>query len=164
MGGRRLVGGIGLEQEEFQRHARHQRAQARGAIVRGRSADAEQEAQLPQLPRLFLAAAVAVHHPAQSADASHGRDHGVDGAARMDDHGQAGVARDLELAREDPRLRLRIQPGHEMIEPAFPDRAGAFGLDPVGQRREVFGPVAREEHGVQSIGGVHAGLAGRERA
>ena len=66
----RLVRRVGFQQQEFDRHRRDDAAQPLRAIVGDRAADAEAEAELPEVFGLLLAAGKAVHHAAQSADAT----------------------------------------------------------------------------------------------
>src|SRR5690606_5946524 len=63
-----LVGGVGFQQQVFDRHGRGELAQASRAFVGDRAAEAEQEAQFPQLFGLFAAARETVDHAAHAAD------------------------------------------------------------------------------------------------
>src|SRR5699024_6299949 len=101
-----LVGGIGFQQQGVERDVCHGAAQTSRALVRDRAADADQKAQVGQLPGLLAAAGKTVYYAAQALCPAHAVDHFLDAAAGMDDDRQVELARNLELAREITSLRV----------------------------------------------------------
>ena len=127
----RLIGGVGFQQQLFQRDVGHQFAQAIGAFKCHWSADAEQEPQLVQLRGLFRATGETVDDAAQSADAVNRGNHRIHGASCMHDDRQVKLARQFELCVEIKQLRVGIQSTHEKIQPAFAHCHRGFAFNPV---------------------------------
>ncbi len=120
-----LVGRVGFEQQVLEGHGRGERAQATGAFVGHRAAEPKEKTFAPERLGLLAAARETVHDAAEPAHPPDRRDHGVHGVARVDDHRQVEVPRELQLRVKQCALAVRIQPVHEIVEPAFPTAIGA---------------------------------------
>ena len=151
--------------------------QAVGARISRRTADADQESQLPQLPGLLRTAGKTVDHAPQAANAFDGCDHRIHCAPRMHDHRQIEIARQRQLAIEI-KSAVKSCPGHQRKNPGRirpPPRAvRARSIRPVpadgragaktdtsgaGRTRGIILPVARRAcrnrgHPCASIAGI----------
>ena len=130
VGGAGLVRGVAFQQEELDRHLRHDPAQALCALVGHRAADAQVETQIPQLSRLLLAAGKAVHHAAQAAAAAQGQRDFLQCTAGMHGHRQVAFARQLQLTQEIVPLQFAIEAVHVEIQADLADRCRRVHVQP----------------------------------
>ena len=87
-----LVRGVGFQQEKLDRHVGNDLAQSPCALIGDRSADADAEAELPELLRLLRTAGKTVHDSTQRGVAADARRHLVQGLAGVDDQRQIVLA------------------------------------------------------------------------
>ena len=164
-----LIRCIGFQQQELDRHRRDDPPQSRGPLVSDRTTDAEAITERPQLPGLLFATGKTVHDAAHGCAPAQRHDHLVDRAACMHDHRQAGVARDFELGMEITALQLRIEPFDKMVEPAFADRdrplaPAPIAREPLSQQIQMFRPMFSQNHWMQSISRMQAGIVRADRS
>ena len=155
--GVRLVRSIALQQQELDRHPRHDPAQSLCALVSDRTTNADMEAKVPQLSCLLLAAGKAVHHAAQAAAPAQGEADFLERLASMHDHRQVPSMRELKLVREIEALLIPVQVWQVKIESDLAYGACRTLGQPLIQTIEVRWRVPGKIDRVQSVSGVNAG-------
>lgn len=158
-----LVRSIGFQQDPLDRHALDDASQALGAGIADGAADTEVKAQAQQLVGLLATAGEGVDDAAQAGLAAQLGNHLVHGLAGMDDDGKFQLRSQLQLLTEIPLLGFAITVWRMEIQPYFTDSYGlarAF-QQPGLQCSDVFRAMVGQEQGVQPVGGMNAGLAGK---
>src|SRR6185437_2471735 len=122
-------------------------------------ADADKEAELPQLLLLFDAAGKAVHHAAQwFAEPAQFENHRFEGMACVQHQRQIEPVGDFELSAQEVHLPFAVEAGPHVIEAALADGSGRVRSQPCIERGKIAFNVLRQVAGMQPVGGMQAGL------
>ena len=125
-----------------------------------RAAEAEPQSALDELQRLGLAAVEGMRDAAGRLDAAQALQQAVGRAPHMQDHRQPGVARQLQLGEVETLLHLRVQPGHEEVEPDLAHGHQPRIVAPLAQcLGQLLDLVLRRLHHVQRVDAQRIGQA-----
>lgn len=130
MSGIGLIWRVAFQQQVFQRHAGYDPTKSLGAIIGNRAADAEMEADLPQVLGLLLATREAVNHATKTTMSAHRESDLLDRVAGMNDDGKVLFPGQLELSNEIVPLRIRVQVRVVKVQANLSDSNGSRGLQP----------------------------------
>ncbi|AND68200.1 hypothetical protein ATSB10_07460 [Dyella thiooxydans] len=80
-------------------------------------------------------------------------DHGIDGSAGMDDHGQAVIHRDGQLPVEQDLLPIPVEAFDEVVQADFTNRYRPVRIEPLVEQVAIGEAVPRQEHRVHAVCG-----------